>query len=673
MDPSDQNYYVRQAYKGHSADVRVVKTARFPEGGFITGSRDTLVKLWIPLEGDIYKDEYIFVGAKKFIASICSLPPSAQYPEGLILAGSNDCAIYGFTLSSNEPVLKLMGHSDVVCTLSAGYGLFVSGSWDKTARIWSGQQCTAVLEGHSQTVWAVEVYPVQNIIITGSADHTIRIWRHGSCENILYGHSDCVRGLVITRDLNILSCSNDTTVRLWTIQGICLNVFQGHDNYIYGICLLNNGVDFATCGEDEMVKIWKNGICVQTIEIASKTLWSITCLQNGELVVGCSDGSVCIISKPKGSIDSESVKRIDCSELVDKINFYDWDPIKKKWVRVRTSNTKENSGKMELDLTDQPEKIKDFEFCVEIDEKLCKLELNRNEDFYDVGRKFIVKQDVDPSYLGEIMSFIVKNCVCRVPPTRNEFFPLEKYYTYLNANIAGLKAKLLEFTNFVSKAQYIPPVKIENLILLTDFPDQVSESQFESLDVSIGWSDEYLFPALDLLRLVVRCKGVGARIGNHPFINHLLQILRSTKLVVNKILVIKIFCNLFDIKEGEDLMIKFQGKICESVKEAVTKADKTQKSTSSLFLNYAVASSKGFPLDIELYCLHIIQILNVIEDSDSLYRICVSIGTVCLSNFSAFTCFNSLNLYDILLKRRKYADAGNTTTVLKLLIEGFHP
>lgn len=74
-----------------------------------------------------------------------------------------------------------------VCTLSAGFGLFVSGSWDGTARVWSGQQCTAVLEGHNSTVWATEVYPLQNIILTGSADHTIRIWRDGQCEKVLYG------------------------------------------------------------------------------------------------------------------------------------------------------------------------------------------------------------------------------------------------------------------------------------------------------------------------------------------------------------------------------------------------------------------------------------------------------------------------------------------------------
>ncbi|GFT35908.1 hypothetical protein NPIL_487351 [Nephila pilipes] len=48
LDFSSSSYSIKGVYKSHTADVRVVKAARFPEGGFITGSRDTLVKLWVP-------------------------------------------------------------------------------------------------------------------------------------------------------------------------------------------------------------------------------------------------------------------------------------------------------------------------------------------------------------------------------------------------------------------------------------------------------------------------------------------------------------------------------------------------------------------------------------------------------------------------------------------------
>ncbi|GFS96842.1 phospholipase A-2-activating protein, partial [Nephila pilipes] len=616
----------------------------------------------------VYRDEHIFVGPKKFVASLCALPASAQYPDGLILAGSNDCAIYGFTLYSKEPVLKLLGHSDAVCTLSAGFGLFVSGSWDGTARVWSGQQCTAILEGHSQTVWATEVYPLQNMIITGSADRTLRIWRNGICENVLYGHDDCVRGLVITKNLNILSCSNDTTVRLWSIQGLCLNVFRSHESFIYSITLLNNGTDFATCGEDETVRIWEKGVCAQTLHIPSNTLWSITCLDNDDLVVGCSDGSVSIIGKAAGY---NLLGNCSNGDMITRINGYEWNSLKNKWVQVRSVHLE--NGYDELDLTDKPTKEKDFEFYIEIEGKLCKLELNRNEDPNEIAMKFIAQHTVDPSYRSDILKYIVKHCNAKLPPGRNEFFPYDKYYTYLNANIPGLKAKLLEFSNFVQKSLHVPPSKIEKVSLLASFPEEVSEEQMHSLDTIITWNDEYLFPALDLLRLAVRCKSVGARIGSPPIINYLLQILRSTKLVVNRILVIKIFCNLFDVKEGEELMITNQGKILEIVKESLFASDKIDKSTSSLLLNYSVAAFKGLSVDTELYCTKVIEIIHVVKDSDSLYRIFVAIGTLSHCNYPAFMQFNAMKMYDIILSCRKFVEAGNASILHKVLLESFLP
>ncbi|CAL1287495.1 unnamed protein product [Larinioides sclopetarius] len=675
-NPQVEGYSIKGVFKSHTSDVRVVKAARYPNGGFITGSRDTLVKLWVPEDENKYKDEYVFMGAKKFIGSLCALPESTQFPQGLILAGSHDCAIYGFTLTSKEPVMKLLGHSDAVCSLSAGFGLFVSGSWDGTARVWSGQQCTAVLEGHGQTVWATEVYPLQNMILTGSADKTIRIWRQGSCENVLYGHTDCVRGLVITKDMNILSCSNDATIRLWNIQGQCLNIFESHENYIYSITLLNNGIDFATCGEDEKIKIWKKGKCVHTLHIPSKTLWSIACLANGDLAVGCSDGAVCIIGKGTGDDSANNGPHGDDSnfmEIAPQFNGYEWNSLKKKWVKVKMDD-EESSNDVELDLTEKPLKLRDFEHYLEIEGELCKLMFNKNEDPYEVAMAFVAENRLNPLYLNGIMDYIIKNCASsKLPLCYNEFFPIQKYYRYLNANVAGLKAKLLEFTNVVSKPQHIPPPKIENLMLLVDFPEEVTEEQLQSLDIVISWDDEYLFPALDLLRLAVRCEGVGAKIGNNPFINHLLQTLRNTKLSVNRVLVIKIFCNLFDIEKGSELMIQFQGKICETVKEAVLSSDKTHKSASSLLFNYAVAAFNDLPLDIDLYCLNLIDMMKVIVDSDSLYRIFVAVGTLCIATNSAFLRFQSLNLYGALLACRKHVEIGNASAVIKLLLEGFQP
>ncbi len=75
---------------------------------------------------------------------------------------------------------------------------FVSSSWDSSARVWARDgRCTATLAGHAQSVITVKCHPTQHgVIVTGSADRTIRIWRNGVSVLTLQGHTDAVRGLV---------------------------------------------------------------------------------------------------------------------------------------------------------------------------------------------------------------------------------------------------------------------------------------------------------------------------------------------------------------------------------------------------------------------------------------------------------------------------------------------
>lgn len=65
-----------------------------------------------------------------------------------------------------------------------------------------------ILEGHDGAVWAVLALS-ETDIITGSADKTIRMWRDGKQVNVLGGHKDVVRGLCRLPNGSFASCSND--------------------------------------------------------------------------------------------------------------------------------------------------------------------------------------------------------------------------------------------------------------------------------------------------------------------------------------------------------------------------------------------------------------------------------------------------------------------------------
>jgi phospholipase A-2-activating protein len=117
-------------------------------------------------------DSTIKVQGKEFINSLAVVPPTAAFPEGLIVSGGKDQIIDvrqpSKALDDNAEAL-LLGHGSNVCALDVSQdgALIISGSWDTDARVWQvgkwGAEST-VLQGHEASVWAVLAYDSATII-----------------------------------------------------------------------------------------------------------------------------------------------------------------------------------------------------------------------------------------------------------------------------------------------------------------------------------------------------------------------------------------------------------------------------------------------------------------------------------------------------------------------------
>ncbi|GBG16078.1 WD repeat-containing protein pop2, partial [Hondaea fermentalgiana] len=120
-------------------------------------------------------------------------------------------AVYALSYDPNElasQVLARLGH-DSKDPLG---DTIVSGSNDKTVRIWnatSGEE-QHVLKGHSSAVVSVAIQG--DTIVSGSSDNTVRIWNatSGEEQHVLKGHSGWVNSVAIQGD-TIVSGSNDGT------------------------------------------------------------------------------------------------------------------------------------------------------------------------------------------------------------------------------------------------------------------------------------------------------------------------------------------------------------------------------------------------------------------------------------------------------------------------------
>ena len=143
---------------------------------------------------------------------------------------------------SNEDKI-LRGHTYIVTSVSFSPdgSRIVSGSWDKSVRVWdaSSGELMNTLEGHTGWVRSVSFSPDGSRIVSGSDDSSVRVWDASSGEllKVLDGHTSEVTSVSFSPDgSRIVSGSGDNSVRVWDLAAIEYAIMVDEDsgsNYWY--------------------------------------------------------------------------------------------------------------------------------------------------------------------------------------------------------------------------------------------------------------------------------------------------------------------------------------------------------------------------------------------------------------------------------------------------------
>ncbi|KAF4555894.1 PUL domain-containing protein [Elsinoe fawcettii] len=449
---------------GHEDDVRAVA---FPSSSTVlSASRDGTVRKWtLTTQKPIAFDDTIAVQSSSFVNSLAVLPPSKQYPQGLIASAGKDTVIDvrqpGAAPDQNAERL-LLGHAHNVCTLAgASDGLhLVSGGWDAQARIWDIERGETVseLKGHEASVWAVMVYDDQHII-TGCADKHIRIFApQGKLLHDIGGLPDVVRALCKLPPNHpsgaaFASAGNDQVIRLWTLDGVEVTQLHGHEAFIYSLAVVPDNGDIVSSSEDRTVRIWRNGDCVQTITHPAISVWSVAvCPETGDIASGASDKTVRVFSRnPERQADEDTIKAFQDSikastipqqttgdgQQVNKetlpgpdflqtksgtkegqvqmireddgsVTAHTWSSAAQQWINVGTvvDSTASSGRKVTYQGQDY-----DYVFDVDIEDGKppLKLPFNTNQNPYEVAQKFIANNELPVTYLDQVANFILQN------------------------------------------------------------------------------------------------------------------------------------------------------------------------------------------------------------------------------------------------------------------------
>ncbi|OAK96362.1 WD40 repeat-like protein [Phaeosphaeriaceae sp. SRC1lsM3a] len=249
-----------------------------------------------------------------------------------------------------HPNHPLEAHTECVYTIQYSGRFLVSGSRDKTIRVWNLDTQRLIhkpLAGHTASVLCLQFdeRPEQDIIISGGSDCRIILWQFSTgriVKEIEKAHSESVLNLKFD-DRYLVTCSKDKTIKVWNRREIMptddtypsstlksgakfpsyiLNMqdyvesqhlymkpllpyslimtLEGHGAAVNAIQILEGNI--VSASGDRSVKVWnvRTGACIRTFSGHSK---GIACVQfdGRRIVSGSSDETVRIFDQATGA------------------------------------------------------------------------------------------------------------------------------------------------------------------------------------------------------------------------------------------------------------------------------------------------------------------------------------------------------------------------------------
>lgn len=231
------------------------------------------------------------------------------------------------------------GHTECIYTIQHVDNALVSGSRDKTIRIWNldtRRLALPPLREHEGSVLCLQFDPdpEEDLIVSGSSDATVILWRFSTgkvIQRLKTAHRESVLNVKFDKRV-LVTCSKDKTIKVFNRQPLSGNVvtntasfqipspgfgsnpsadtcilqpythirtLQGHGAAVNAVQIL--GDEVVSASGDRTVKVWnwKKGTCIRTLLGHNK---GIACVQydGRRIVSGSSDNEVKVFDKESG-------------------------------------------------------------------------------------------------------------------------------------------------------------------------------------------------------------------------------------------------------------------------------------------------------------------------------------------------------------------------------------
>uniref|UniRef100_A0AAR2LHM7 Phospholipase A2-activating protein n=1 Tax=Pygocentrus nattereri TaxID=42514 RepID=A0AAR2LHM7_PYGNA len=719
---SSNTYRLSCSIPGHEMDVRGLASTFFPEGAFVSVSRDRTARVWVPnsSENRGYKELHCMNGHTNFVSCVCIIAPNETYPRGLIATGGNDNIICVFSLDRPDPLFTLKGHTntgheDCVRGLAVVSSVeFFSCSNDATIRRWMVTgECVEVYNSHTNYIYSVAVFPSGQDFVSTGEDRTVRIWKKGECTQ---------------------------TIRLPAQSVWCC-------------CVLPNG-DIAVGASDGIIRIFTESeerfASAQDLQAFEDELSKATIdPKTGDL------GDIKIEDLPGREHLNEPGNRDGQTRLIKEgtnVEAYQWNMSDGRWLKIGDvvgGSSKESSKKVMYE-----GKEYDFVFTIDVNEggPSMKLPYNVNEDPWLTAHNFLQRNDLNPMFLDQVANFIIENTkghtigpapasavdpftgsgryIPGAPDSRqgfgtdpftgagryipgsgttgttpagiadpftggsayssaafqksvtNIYFPKTDGVMFEQANPTQILGKLRELNANAPEDHRLTDGVLDNLekLLLT-----VSDSKSQDLptadQISIlwrtsHWPEDIVFPVLDILRLAVRHPEINAQLcggtDGASLCNHLLGLMSPQGRPANQMLALRTFCNCFSGSHGRSLLLGQREAVLSRAADLRSVCNRNLHiALATLVLNYAgILHGRPSEIEAKAQCLSVVSsALEVVQDKEAVFRLLVALGTTVAGDNTAKDLARSLGVSSQITKYASVSDPAKVGECCRLLLD----
>eukprot|EP00056_Hartaetosiga_gracilis_P021819 m.26625 g.26625 ORF g.26625 m.26625 type:complete len:464 (+) comp9280_c1_seq2:75-1466(+) len=217
------------------------------------------------------------------------------------VSGSADRTIKIWDLATCTLKLTLTGHISALRGLevSPRHPYLFSAGEDKMVCCWDLEQNKIIRKyhGHLSAVYALKLHPTLDIVFTGGRDGTVRVWDMRTAKQVhcLSGHTSTVASLESFEvDPQVISGSHDSTIRLWDIRKAkAMSILTNHKKSVRALCKHPQESTFVS-GAADNIKQWylPHGKFIQNLSGHNAIINSLAVSPSGVMASGSDNGVI---------------------------------------------------------------------------------------------------------------------------------------------------------------------------------------------------------------------------------------------------------------------------------------------------------------------------------------------------------------------------------------------